>query len=184
MSTSGIWIGPILVASTAVRAIKLSNPCTVHTNFGPKERQFARALGEYLGPDLHVATLANGTLALIAALHATFGPGTHDRYLLMPSFTFIAVAQAALWTGYRTWFIDIDADTWQPSAPSGRAVLEHFRDRVAGILLANVLGVGNPQIVVWEDLAAERELTDRPRLGGWLRLGVRRRRARRRTRPL
>ena len=28
-----------------------------YTNFGPKERQFARALGEYLGPDLHVATL-------------------------------------------------------------------------------------------------------------------------------
>jgi dTDP-4-amino-4,6-dideoxygalactose transaminase len=76
------------------------------------------------------------------------------------------VAQAALWTGYRTWFIDIDADTWQPSAPSGRAVLERFCDRVAGILLANVLGVGNPQIVVWEDLAAEWELTDRPRLGG------------------
>jgi dTDP-4-amino-4,6-dideoxygalactose transaminase len=71
-----------------------------YTNFGPKERQFARALGEYLGPDLHVATLANGTLALIAALHANFGPGTHDRYLLMPSFIVIAVAQAALWTGH------------------------------------------------------------------------------------
>jgi len=129
-----------------------------YTNFGPKERQFARALGEYLGPDLHVATLANGTLALIAALQATLGPGTRDSYLLMPSFTFIAVAQAALWTGYRPWFIDIDADTWQPSAPSARAILEHCRDRVAGILLANVFGVGNPQIGAWEDLAAEWEL--------------------------
>ena len=88
-----------------------------YTNFGPKERQFTRALGEYLGPDLHVATLANGTLALIAALHTTLGPGTRDSYLLMPSFTFIAVAQAALWNGYRPWFIDIDPDTWQPSAP-------------------------------------------------------------------
>jgi dTDP-4-amino-4,6-dideoxygalactose transaminase len=54
------------------------------TNFGPKERQFARALGEYLGPELHVATLANGTLALVAALHAEnviarkyFWPGCH-----------------------------------------------------------------------------------------------------------
>ena len=27
-------------------------PANWHTNFGPKERQFARALGEYLGPDL------------------------------------------------------------------------------------------------------------------------------------
>ena len=129
-----------------------------YTNFGPKEQQFARALGEYLGPDLHVATLANGTLALLAALHATVGPGTRDRYLLMPSFTFIAVPQAAVWAGYRPWFIDIDPDTWQPSASSARAVLERSRDRVAGILSANALGVGNPQIGAWENLAAEWDL--------------------------
>jgi dTDP-4-amino-4,6-dideoxygalactose transaminase len=129
-----------------------------YTNFGPKVRQFARALGEYLGPDLHVATFANATSALIAALYATVGPGTRDRYLLMPSFTFIAVGHAALWAGYRPWFIDVDPDTWQPSAPSARAVLEHSRDRVAGILLANVFGVGNPQIGDWEDLAAQWDL--------------------------
>ncbi|BBY06271.1 DegT/DnrJ/EryC1/StrS family aminotransferase [Mycobacterium noviomagense] len=129
-----------------------------YTNFGPKERQFAGALGEYLGRDLHVATFANGTLALITALHSAVGLGTRDRYLLMPSFTFIAVAQAALWTGYRPWFIDIDADTWQPSLFSARAVLESYRDRLAGILLANVFGVGNPQIGQWEDLAAEWDL--------------------------
>ncbi|MBX9641057.1 MAG: DegT/DnrJ/EryC1/StrS family aminotransferase [Mycobacteriaceae bacterium] len=126
-----------------------------YTNFGPKERQFAHALGEYLGADLHVATLANGTMALIAALHVTFGAGSRDRYVLMPSFTFVGVAQAALWTGYRPWFIDIDAQTWQPCAESARAVLKRSRDRIAGIVLANVFGVGNPQIAAWEELAAE-----------------------------
>ncbi|MCV7442347.1 DegT/DnrJ/EryC1/StrS family aminotransferase [Mycobacterium paraense] len=129
-----------------------------YTNFGPKERQFARALGKYLGPDLHVATLANGTLALVAALHATLGSGARDRYLLMPSFTFVAVAESAVWTGYRPWFIDIDADTWQPSVSSALAVLERSRDQIAGILLTNVFGVGNPQVDVWEDLANEWEL--------------------------
>ncbi|WP_083210378.1 DegT/DnrJ/EryC1/StrS family aminotransferase [Mycobacterium intracellulare] len=129
-----------------------------YTNFGPKERQFARALAEYLGPDLHVATVANGTLALIAALHAAVGQGVRDRYVLMPSFTFIAVAQAALWTGYRPWFIDIDTNTWQPSIPSALAILESSRDRVAGIVLPNVFGVGNPDIETWEDLASEWEL--------------------------
>ncbi|MCA2305803.1 DegT/DnrJ/EryC1/StrS family aminotransferase [Mycobacterium intracellulare] len=126
-----------------------------YTNFGPKERQFAHALGEYLGRDLHVATLANGTLALIAALHVALGPGTRDRYLLMPSFTFVAVAQAAQWTGYRPWFIDIDLETWQPSVASASAVLESSRDQVAGILLPNVFGVGNPDIDAWEKLAAD-----------------------------
>ncbi len=125
------------------------------TNFGPKERQFASALGDYIGSGVHVATCANGTLALIAALQAAVGPGTRDRYLLMPSFTFIAVAQAALWAGYRPWFIDVDADTWQPSIPCAEAVLTSSRDDVAGILLPNVFGVGNPQIAEWEGLAAE-----------------------------
>lgn len=129
-----------------------------YTNFGPKEREFAGALGTYLGPDLHVATLANGTLALIAALQVTLGPGTRDRYLLMPSFTFVAVAQAAQWTGYRPWFIDIDPETWQPSIASAVAVLESSREHVAGILLPNVFGVGNPDIDAWEKLAAEWQL--------------------------
>lgn len=126
-----------------------------YTNFGPKEREFARALSNYLGEHLHVATLANGTLALIAALQVTLGPGTRDRYLLMPSFTFVAVAQAAQWTGYRPWFIDIDPETWQPSIASAGAVLESSREHVAGILLPNVFGVGNPDIDAWENLAAE-----------------------------
>lgn len=133
-----------------------------YTNFGPKERQFARALGDYLspdqGPELHVATLANGTMALIAAMHLTFGAGDRDRYLLMPSFTFVGVAQSALWTGYRPWFVDVDAKTWQPCANSARTVLEHSRDRIAGIVLPNVFGVGNPDIDAWEELAAEWDL--------------------------
>lgn len=129
-----------------------------YTNFGPKERRFSHALAAYLGPGTHVATFANGTLALIAALHVTMGPGERDRYVLMPSFTFAAVAQAALWVGYRPWFIDIDPDTWQPSMPAARSVLETSRDRVAGILLPNAFGVGNPRVADWEDLAAEWDL--------------------------
>ncbi|OBK79201.1 DegT/DnrJ/EryC1/StrS family aminotransferase [Mycobacterium sp. 1274761.0] len=124
-----------------------------YTNFGPKERQFGLAISEYLGSDLHVATFANATLALIAALKASIGPGRRDRYILMPSFTFVAVAQAAIWAGYRPWFIDIDPETWQPSTSAAESILECFRDEVAGIVLANVFGVGNTQIRNWEHLA-------------------------------
>lgn len=126
-----------------------------YTNFGPKERQFAQSLSEYLGPDLHVATFANGTLALIAALRAAVGSGRRDGYLLMPSFTFVAVAESALWAGYQPWFIDIDPTTWQPSLSAARTALESSRDDISGILLANVFGVGNPDIGAWEELAAE-----------------------------
>jgi dTDP-4-amino-4,6-dideoxygalactose transaminase len=126
-----------------------------YTNFGPKERQFAKSLSAYLGPDLHVATFANGTLALIAAIAAAVGPGNRDRHLLMPSFTFVAAAEAAMWAGYRPWFIDIDPGTWQPSLSAARFALESSRDDIAGIQLANVFGVGNPDIDAWEQLAAE-----------------------------
>lgn len=125
------------------------------TNFGPKERTFAQALGAYLGPDLHVATFANGTLALIAALRMAIGLGSRDQYLLMPSFTFVAAAEAALWTGYRPWFIDIEPKTWQPSLSAARTALQSSRDDIAGIQLANVFGAGNPDIDAWEQLAAE-----------------------------
>jgi dTDP-4-amino-4,6-dideoxygalactose transaminase len=126
-----------------------------YTNFGPKERLFAESIGKYVGPDLHVATFANGTLALIAAIRAAVGAGDHDRYVLMPSFTFIAAAEAAVWAGYRPWFIDIDPRTWQPSLAAARTALESARDDIAGIQLANVFGVGNPDIDAWEELAAE-----------------------------
>lgn len=129
-----------------------------YTNFGPKECRFARAVADYIGPDLHSATFANGTLALIAALRAAVGPGNHDRYLLMPSFTFIAVAEAALWAGYLPWFIDVDPVTWQPSLSAARATAASARDDIAGILLANVFGVGNPDIGDWEGLADEWDL--------------------------
>lgn len=125
------------------------------TNFGPKERRFADAIGTYLGPNISAATYSNGTLALVAALELSIGHGDRTRYLLMPSFTFVAVAQAALWAGYLPWFVDVDPETWQPSVASARAALEAGRDRIAGLLFANVFGVGSPAIAEWEILAAE-----------------------------
>lgn len=128
------------------------------TNFGPKERRFTQALAEYIGNECAVATFANGSLALLAAIHSSTGYGSRDKYLLMPSFTFAAVAESAIWLGYRPWFIDIDPHTWQPSLPAAQEILESHRDEVAGILLTNAFGVGNPQIDDWEACAAEWDL--------------------------
>lgn len=128
------------------------------TNFGPMEKKFARGLSEYLGQGLHVSTFSSGTAALNGALNCVLGRGDGSSYVLMPSFTFVAVAQACIWNGFSPWFIDIDPFTWQPSVDSARAILESSRDRVAGILLPNCLGVGDPAIVEWEHLAGAWEL--------------------------
>lgn len=129
-----------------------------YANFGEREGAFAAALAEYLGQGLHAATFANGTLALVAAVQSIMDRGDGSRFLLMPSFTFVAVAQAAIWNGYRPWFVDIDPTTLQASTDSALGVLENARDRVAGVLLPNAFGVGNPRIDDWERLAAEWEL--------------------------
>lgn len=128
------------------------------TNYGPKEVEFSRALEEYLGQDLRVTTSANGTVALLIAVQCAFGRGDRSQYVLTPSFTFVAVPQAAIWNGYRPRFIDIDPLTWQASPNAARAVIESDRDNIAGVLLPNALGVGSPDIDEWERLAAEWDL--------------------------
>ena len=125
-----------------------------YTNFGPKERRFAEAIGDYVGDGLAAVTFSNATLALMAVLHGVLGPGDRTRSVLVPSFTFAAGPAAIEWIGYRPAFIDIDPTSLQPSVRSARAALDAGVD-VAGILLCNTFGIGNPDIDDW--LAFSRE---------------------------
>jgi dTDP-4-amino-4,6-dideoxygalactose transaminase len=124
-----------------------------YTNYGPVERAFSLALAEHIGPGTFVTTSSSGTTALIAAISVVFGRGDGSRYLVMPSFTFVAVAQSAVWAGYLPLFVDIDARTLQPSLPAAEAALESYGVRVAGVVLCNTFGVGNGLIEEWERFA-------------------------------
>lgn len=128
------------------------------TNFGPMERRLSAALAGYVNGDVTATTAANGTLALIAAVQAAMGRGTGDTCVVMPSFTFVAAAQALVWTGHRPLFVDVDPLTWQPDLDSARRALSGSDLPVAGILLANVFGVGNSEIAAWEELAAQHDV--------------------------
>src|SRR5699024_9882388 len=57
----------------------------------------------------HGTALANGTLALVAALRAC-GVGVGDE-VIIPPYTFIATASAALFVGAVPVFADVDPDT-------------------------------------------------------------------------
>ena len=94
----------------AVSAVLRTNSLSL----GPRLEEFEDALAAFHQMP-HAIAVSSGTAALHLAIRA-LGIGEGDE-VIIPSFTFIAVAQAALWTGYRPWFIDIDPDTWQPSAP-------------------------------------------------------------------
>jgi len=76
------------------------------TNFGRFVREFEQKAGSYLGA--HVATLSSGTQGLIFALQALgLAPG---EKVILPSFTFMATAQAILYAGGIPVFAEVEDD--------------------------------------------------------------------------
>ena len=76
---------------------------------GPHVDAFERELAE-LGGVQHAAALSSGTAALhLALIMLGIGPG-HD--VLMPTLTFVATANAAVYVGAQPVFLDVDPATW------------------------------------------------------------------------
>lgn len=72
---------------------------------GPNVREFEEAARQFLGSSYAVA-VNSGTAAIQAALHV-LGIGKGDE-VLVPSFTFVATANAVVATGAKPVFVDID----------------------------------------------------------------------------
>lgn len=106
------------------------------SNFGPVNTRFEQEiLARIFGGVGACVTVGNGTLGLMLAIRHLIGdnPGRR-RYALMPSFTFAATAQAALWNGLTPLFCDIDEDSWTPSARSEEALLEQYQGEIAVVV--------------------------------------------------
>ncbi len=100
---------------------------------GPILREYERLLGERLG-----VRHALGVSSCTAGLMLVF-----DRYrgaeIVLPSFTFMATAMAAVWAGLKPVFADIDPLTWCLSPAAAEAALT-----AATALVAPVHIFGNP----------------------------------------
>lgn len=87
------------------------NSTRIYSNFGPLVSSFEDRLASHFG--LHhgtVATVVNATIGLTVALAAQDArPAT---LCLMPSWTFVASAHAAILAGLVPYFVDVDPDTW------------------------------------------------------------------------
>jgi dTDP-4-amino-4,6-dideoxygalactose transaminase len=68
------------------------------------------------------------------AIKQAVGWRPRGRYALMPSFTFAATAQAALWCGLTPLFCDIDPETWLPDAAAEEELLQRHGADIAVIL--------------------------------------------------
>jgi perosamine synthetase len=77
-------------------------------SLGPKMVEFEQAMAGYIGAP-HAVAVSSGTAGLHLALLA-FGVGQGDE-VIVPSFTFIAVANAVRYVGARPVFVDIDGES-------------------------------------------------------------------------
>ncbi|WP_456434836.1 DegT/DnrJ/EryC1/StrS family aminotransferase [Methanopyrus sp.] len=94
---------------------------------GPRVEEFERELAKFVGCEHCIAT-SSGTTALQLALEsAGLGPGD---LAIVPSFTFIATANAALHVGAHVAFVDIDLETYCMDPYSLEEVVKLLKDRV------------------------------------------------------
>ena len=104
----------------------------IYSNFGPLYDEFSERLASYFHVDRdQIALLANGTLALQAAVETIGEPG--DVWVL-PSWTFVATGQAIISARRRVHFADVDLATWAmpvscQSFARGQVVVAPFGDR-------------------------------------------------------
>jgi len=81
----------------------------IYSNFGPLNCELEkRILAEHFAGRGAVTTVHNATTGLMLAIQAAKRP--KGRFAVMPSFTFAATPQAALWCGLEPYFVDIRPD--------------------------------------------------------------------------
>ena len=107
-----IPINKSLIGEEEIRAalrVLRSGILTEKSGCGPNVAQFERVFSKYVGTKYAVA-LNSGTAALHTALLAA-GVGKDDE-VIVPSFTFVATAEAVALTGARPIFADIEPQTY------------------------------------------------------------------------
>ena len=101
---------------------------------GPYAKEFEERFARYIGVR-HAVTVANGTLALVAAL---YGIGVREGdEVIVPCFTFAATATAVLALGARPVFADIDLETYNIDPNS---VAEKITRRTKAIIAVHLYG--------------------------------------------
>ena len=90
--------------------LKKIDSSRLYSNFGPLNEHLTRRLADYFSVEVdNVLLVSNGTLALQAAVATSSIPGST---WIIPSWTFIATAQAVVSAGSKVKFEDVDLNTW------------------------------------------------------------------------
>ena len=129
-----------------------------YTNNGPFVTELEARFDVHFGCPGSSVAVCNATLGLMLAikLQAATRPGA--RYALMPSFTFAATAQAAIWAGLEPLFCDIDPLTWLMDTAREADIVGRRADEIAVIVPCATFG----STVDFEHYTALRDRTGIP----------------------
>lgn len=125
------------------RYLELSREERWFSNGGPCSRLLQERLADAVGA--YCVPVASGTLGLMAALAAALEDErrTPSRRVLMPSFTFVATAQAAVWAGLEPVLADVDSSHWHLDPEVPERVLRES-DRFAAVIAVSAFGTPPP----------------------------------------
>ena len=109
-----------------------------YSNFGPLNTALEASLAARFNGDAAIVTTANGTLGLALALMAV-KRSTGARCIL-PAWTFVATAHAALQAGLEPWFADVDAGSMALDPGRVRDMIGEAPEQVGAIVVAAPFG--------------------------------------------
>jgi dTDP-4-amino-4,6-dideoxygalactose transaminase len=125
----------------------------IYSNFGPLVGALEERLAAQWGLQANtVATVANATQGLALALMAQQPkPGT---LCIMPAWTFIASAHAAVLAGLTPYFVDVDSETWAIDVATVSAAIAGAPGEVGAVM--PVVPFGRPlDFAAWNRFQAE-----------------------------
>jgi len=123
-----------------------------YSNFGPQTRAFEQRLCSHFGLESGTTTtIANGTLGLTLALAAQDVPVS--TLCLMPAWTFVASAHAAVLADLVPYFVDVDPATWALDPQTIEAEIAQAPAAVGAVMV--VAPFGQPiDYAAWDDFNA------------------------------
>ena len=129
---------PQLSKLVRLQAIEASG---VFSNYGPVNKRFETALTERVfGGVGQCLTVVNATIGLMLAIREAVGEPTGrgrikgGGYALMPSFTFAAVAQAAIWAGLTPSSVTSTQETWTSCPKAEDILLRQYAGQIACVV--------------------------------------------------
>ncbi len=123
-----------------------------YTNHGPLVQELESRLEDFLGV-ANVVTVSNATIGLYLVALALEITGR----VIMPAFTFVATAQAALLANLEPVFCDVDLETHQVTPATAEAALRDEDASVAALCAVNLWG-GCTDVVGLEGWAQAHQL--------------------------